>query len=468
MNEQALRHLVGHASATTTGAATTDGQDPDLRSLNMARQITRRQFARGVLATGAWSAAAARSSARGTFAANEKIRAAVIGCRTRGPQLAKRVVTSRQLELATLCDCDDAVLAEARQKIQVDVPLPPSLRTVKDFRNVIDDKSIDAVLIAVPDHWHAIMTIMALKAGKHVYIEKPVSYNISEGKAMVAAQRKYPRQTVLVGTQQRSSRHFAEAKQFVDSGALGRIGFARAWITNDQGALPRVPDSDPPASLDYDLWLGPAPYRPYNKNRVHYNWHFMRDTGTGYMANWGAHWLDMVRWFLGVGLPDAASSHGVKLIDDSKEWPDTHTVLFEYRGLTVLWEQRIWTEYALNGKPCGVEFHGDRGAMFIDRQGWTFYPKGADGKAIPHEGTEDFMTERHVEHFADCIRGESKPVAGIDEGHRTAILCHLGNIAATVHRRLEFDGKSQEIKSDVEAARHMTRQYRDPWHLPVL
>ncbi len=312
------------------------------------------------------------------------------------------------------------------------------------------------------------MTIMALQAGKHVYIEKPLSYNINEGKAMVAAQRKYPRQTVLVGTQQRSTRHFVEVKEFVESGALGKIGFARAWITNDKGALPRVPDGDPPASLDYDLWLGPAPYRPYNKYRGHYNWHFMRDTGTGYMANWGAHWLDIVRWFLGLDLPDAVSSHGVKLIDDIKEWPDTHTVLFEYPGLTVLWEQRIWTEYGLNGKGSGVELHGDRGAMFINRRGWTFYPKGTKGKAIPHEGRPDFMTERHIEHFAACMRGESKPIAGVDEGHRTAILCHLGNIAATVHRRLEFDGKGQEIKGDAEAAGYMGRQYRDPWRLPVL
>lgn len=466
MSEQVPRDPVRRSVGTA--AATAGGQGPDLRSRNMARQLTRRQFSRGVLATGAWAAAAVRSSARGSFGANEKIRAAVIGCRTRGPQLAKNIVRTGHLELAALCDCDDEVIADALRRISESVPLPSQLRTVKDFRNVIDDKSIDAVFIAVPDHWHAIITIMALQAGKHVYIEKPASYNINEGKAMAAAQRRYPRQTVLVGTQQRSARHFAEAKQFVDSRALGRIGFARAWITNDKGALPRVPDSDPPASLDYDLWLGPAPYRPYNKYRVHYNWHFMRDTGTGYIANWGAHWLDVVRWFLGVDLPDAVSSHGVKLIDDIKEWPDTHTVLFEYLGLTVLWEQRIWTEYALNGKPCGVEFHGDRGAMFIDRRGWTFYPKGTEGQAIFHPGREEFMSLRHVEHFADCIRGESKPVSGIDEGHRTAILCHLGNIAATVHRRLEFDAGNQEIKRDPEAAGHMSRPYRKGYELPEI
>jgi len=272
----------------------------------MSRQLTRRQFSREVLAAGAWAATAARTSAQDSFAANEKIRVAVIGCRIRGPQLARNIVRCGHLELAALCDCDDEVIAEAQRKIRKDVLLPARLWTTRDFRDVLDDSSIDAVFIAVPDHWHAIMTILALQAGKHVYVEKPASYNINEGKAMTEAQRKHPHQIVLVGTQQRSARHFSEAKQFVDSKALGQIGFARAWITNDKGALPRVPDTDPPASLDYDLWLGPAPYRPYNKYRVHYNWHFMRDTGTGYMANWGAHWLDVVRWFLNVDSPELA------------------------------------------------------------------------------------------------------------------------------------------------------------------
>lgn len=429
-------------------------------------RITRRQFSAGLLTAGTLTAA--RASVVKAFAANESIRAAVIGCRTRGPQLAKKIVASPRLELATLCDCDAESLSTAREKIAKDVPLPPRLRSVNDFRNILDDASVDAVFIAVPDHWHAVMTLLALQAGKHVYLEKPASYNINEGKAMVAARRKHPRQTVLVGTQQRSARHFADAKRFIDSGALGKIGFARAWITNDKGALPRVDNSDPPESLDYELWLGPAPYRLYNKYRVHYNWHFMRDTGTGYMANWGAHWLDVVRWFLGVDLPEAVSAHGVKVIDDIKEWPDTHTVMYEYPGLTVLWEQRIWTGYRLNGKACGVEFHGDRGAMFIDRQGWTFYPEDRESKPIEHAGTEDFMTKRHVENFADCIRGEAKPVSGIDEGHRTAILCHLGNIAATVRRRIAFDAASQTIRDDPEAIAMMSRKYRDHWPLPSI
>jgi len=429
-------------------------------------KITRRQFSAGLLTAG--TLAATRSSVLGIPGSNETIRTAVIGCRTRGPQLAKRVILSRNFELKALCDCDAAALAQARKKIEVDVPLPAGVRTAKDFRKVLDDKDIDAVFLAVPDHWHAIMTILALQSGKHVYLEKPASYNIDEGKAMVAAQRKYARQTVLVGTQQRSARHFAEAKQYIDSGELGRIGFVRAWITNDKGALPRVPDADPPASLDYDLWLGPAPYRPYNEYRVHYNWHFMRDTGTGYMANWGAHWLDVVRWFLNVDLPGAVSSHGIKVVDDIKEWPDTHTVIYEYPSTTVLWEQRIWTRYPINGRSCGVEFHGDRGAMFIDRQGWTVYPKGAKSKAIEHPGTEDSMTQRHVDHFADCIRGEAEPVSGIDVGHRTATLCHLGNIAATVRRRLVLDTNAQAITGDAEAAGYMTRQYRTPWRLPAL
>ena len=427
-------------------------------------RITRRDFSAGLLGAGAL--AAVRQSKLNAFAANETMRTAVIGCRTRGPQLAKRVIAANHLKLAALCDCDADVLKHARKYIAHDMPVPPGVRDVKDFRRVLDDPSIDVVFIATPDHWHAVMTIMALQAGKHVYIEKPASFNINEGKAMVAAQQKYKSQTVQVGSQQRSARHFAEAKQFIDAGGLGRVAFARAWITNDKGTLPPVPDSAPPTSLDYDLWLGPAPFRPYNKNRLHYSWHFMRDTGTGYMANWGAHWLDVVRWFLDIDLPSAVSSHGVKLIDDIKEWPDTHTVLYEYPDITVLWEQRIWTTYGVHDKSCGVEFHGDRGVMFIDRHGWTFYPKG--GKPVEHPGTEDFMTIRHVENFVECIRGNAKPAASIEQGHHTAILCHLGNMAATVQRRLKFDPATQTIQNDAEATDLMSRQYRAPWSLPAV
>ena len=426
-------------------------------------QITRRHFSLGLLTAG--TLAAAKASARGAFPANERIRAAVIGCRIRGPQLAKRVLRVRRLELAALCDCDLEVLAGARRKIAAETELPPRLQAVQDFRRILDDPSIDAVFIATPDHWHAIMMLMALQTGKHVYVEKPASYNIEEGKAMVAGHRKYPRQAVLVGTQQRSSPHFAEARRFVKSGALGHVGFVRAWITNDKGFLPRVPDRDPPRTLDYDLWLGPAPDRPYNENRLHYNWHFMRDTGTGYMGNWGAHWLDVARWFLDLGLPRAVSGHGVKAVGDIKEWPDTHTALYEYPGLTLLWEQRIWTGYALNDKPCGVEFHGVSGALFIDRHGWTFYPKDADRRPVSHPGTEEGMTLRHVEHFAACMDNQTNPASDIGEGHKTAVLCHLGNIAATVGRRIEFDGAREMIRNDNEAAALMSRQYRDSWRL---
>jgi predicted dehydrogenase len=428
--------------------------------------ITRRSFSSGLLTAGAITAF--HPSTLNAFVAGEKIRAAVIGCRIRGTQLAKRVLDNDRLELVALCDCDAAVLDDAKKSITAKASLPAGLRTTGDFRKIIDDKTIDAVFIATPDHWHAIMAILAIQSGKHVYLEKPASYNIDEGKAMVAAHVKHPELTFVVGTQQRSAPHFADAREFVRSGELGRIGFVRAWVNYDQGKIPNVPDSDPPSTFDYGLWLGPAPHRPYNEACVHYNWHFMHHTGTGYAGNWGAHWLDIARWYLDVDLPNACSAHGVKVYDDAQEWPDTHTAIFEYPDLTLLWEQRNWTEHKIQNRQSGIEFHGEQGAVLLDRGGWTFYPKAGGRKSQSHRASGPDMTIPHIANFADCIAGAASPAAPIEEGHRTAVLCHLANIAARVHRRIEFDPQTQTIPHDKEAASYTSRTYRDPWKLPTV
>lgn len=423
--------------------------------------ITRRAFSAGVLAAGA--AVVSTRPRRATAAATgDKIRVGVIGCRTRGWQDAYQFIASGRFEIVTLCDCDTAMIDAAMATKLKDKLASP--RREQDFRRLLDDKSLDAIINATPDHWHAWITVNALAAGKHVFLEKPASYNIADGQAMVGAQAKYPKLTVVVGTQQRSGPHFKEARDFVRSGGLGKVAFARAWLVADRHVVPKIPDAQPPASLDYDLWLGPAPQRPYNENRVHYNWHFMRDTGTGDMGNWGAHWLDVIRWFLDLDVPvSAAAVGGQYVIKDAKEFPDTHTVLYEFPRLTVLWEQRHWSKFGPNGKGGAVELDGDKGSMIIDRSGWTFYPR--EGPPQKHPGSE--LEIPHVTNFADCIQNGARPSVGIEDGCKSALMCHLGNIAAFVGHQVRFDPARQTFPGDEAASALIARPYREKWQLKV-
>jgi len=405
------------------------------------------------------SAAAASSllSARAT-AANERIGFAVIGCRNRGHQVGNAFLRTGAFELRTVCDCDTAMLDRGLEELPKDTARSAQRET--DFRRVLDNPDIDAVIVATPDHWHAAMTIMALEAGKHVYVEKPASYNIGDGRRMVAASAAHPDRVVQVGTQQRSGRHFMEAKQFIEEGGLGRIGFCRTWIAHTRNPIAKIPDSTPPPHLDYEMWVGPAPMHPYNENRTHYNWHWVRDWGTGEMGNWGAHWLDVARWLLGVDLPSAAYAHGGQfLVKDIKEWPDTQTVVYEYPELTLVWEQRLWVDYQIHGMRNGVEIAGDKATLLINRSGWTVHPRG--GEPENHRASE--LERAHAQSFADAIREGAAPSAPIGEGCKSAALCHLGNIAAVTGDRIVFNPATQTITNTTHAAKQPDHPYRKPW-----
>lgn len=421
--------------------------------------LNRRNF----MKTSAASAAAAFAIAsHGRASANDRIGVAILGCRNRGHQVADSMLGHGGFDIVSLCDPDTAMIRRAygalRGKLEDD-PKP-----VQDFRRTLEDPAVDVIVNATPDHWHAATTLLALDAGKHVYLEKPATYNIDEGKWLVAAQRKYPDRVIAMGTQQRSGQHFKDAREFIQSGGLGKIGFCRAWITHDRGVIPVIPDTDPPDTMDFDLWVGPAPYRPYNENTVHYNWHFMLPWGTGEMGNWGAHWLDIARWNLGLGLPAAVSgSAGMHVVHDAKEWPDTLTAIFEYPGLTLLWEQRIWTSQRLHGESSGVEFAGEKGALLLSRRGWTFFPK--EGRQERHRNSN--LMEPHIQNFADALRGNAPAAVDVEEGHKTATLCHLGNIAGLLNRRIAFDPEQQEIVDDDEAANLLRREYRPPWQAEI-
>lgn len=406
---------------------------------------------------------AAASAFGAPAAANERIRVGIIGCRNRGPQVAESMLRTRQFEIAALCDCDAAMLAEGMKALKG--MADPAPRGEKDFRRLLEDPEIDAIVVATPDHWHALMTAMVLDAGKHVYVEKPASHNIADGKAMVAAQAKHPDLVVQVGTQQRSGRHFAAAREFIASGGLGKVAFARGSFITERHEVPIIPDAEPPAGLDYEMWIGPGPMRPYNRELLHYNWHFLYDFGTGDMGNWGAHWLDVIRWLLGLDLPVSVSGYGGKyVVQDAKEWPDTQTVLYQFPGLTLLWELRHWSRFMPGGgKGNCCEISGDKGSMLIDRGGWTIHPRAKDAEPEKKVGSE--LDVSHALNFAKAIRGQEQPNAPIVEGHKSAVLCHLGNIAARLNRSVQFDAVNETISGDDEAIALMSRAYRAPWRI---
>ncbi len=418
---------------------------------------------RGFMQASAALTLAASTRSRAQTTAPARVRVGIIGCRNRGWQLAQEFTGSGRFEIAALCDCDTAMHDQAMKELkQRGVEIRPRLLT--DFRRLLDDPEIDAVVVAVPDHWHALMTVMALEAGKHVFVEKPASYNIADGRAMVAAAARHPRLAVQVGTQQRSGTQFLEARAFVAAGGLGKVDFCMGWATFTRGLVPRVPDASPPETLDYEMWVGPAPMRPYNPQLHHYNWHFVRDWGTGDMGNWGAHWLDSIRHIMDLDLPTEVFATGGHWADDAKEWPDTQTVHYSFPQVPVAWELRSWKPYDFCGRnSMGLQIRGEKGWIYVNRDRWEFHPR--EGGPVIHPGGD--MTNAHAIAFAEAVAGRGRPAATIEDGHKSAVLCHLGNLAAVLGRRLRFDPASETIINDDQAQAMTSRPYREPWQMPA-
>ena len=410
-------------------------------------------------------------------APKEKFTIACVGVRGRAGHLLRGFAAMPEVEIAMLCDVDSRQFPAALKSVADRGKKAPRLE--KDFRRALDDKSIDAVVIGTPDHWHAIPAIMACQAGKHVYVEKPCSHNVREGQAMIAAARKHDR-AMQVGIQSRSGRHFAEAMEYIRTGALGKVVFARAWETARQSAVPRQPDEAAgPDGVDYDMWLGPAPKRPFNPARFHANWRWFFDYGTGDLGNDGVHRLDYARRGLEAALaaqgrqlpewPRAVSAAGGKLFfDDAQEFPDTLMATWEYDGALLAYEMRIWTPNALEGEEEGAMIYGENGAVLIGNTHWRAI--GRDGKTM-HPGTASDNDEHdpaHKRDFLAAIRDGKRPACDIHIGHVSSSLTHLGNIAWRVDRKLRFDAASQSFAGDgvAEANGLLGRSYRAPWVLP--
>jgi predicted dehydrogenase len=332
-----------------------------------------------------------------------------------------------------------------------------------DFRRLLDDPALDAVVIATPDHWHAPMTILACQAGKDVYVEKPVSHSLAEGPAMIAAAR-HNRRVVQAGLQQRSGEHFRSAVEYVQSGRLGSVHLAKAWTVHQRKSIGFKKNVPPPAGVNYDLWLGPAASRPFNANRFHYNWHWFWDYGTGELGNWGVHLLDVARWGLGVEFPTHVSAAGGKYhFHDDQQTPDTLLVNYTYSGKTITWEHRLWSPHGLEGRSAAVAFCGERGTLIVDRGGWKVYGQKETAAAGPSD-----LLEPHLRNFVDSVKSRAVPACNLETGLVSSALCHLGNIAYRLGRTVSVNPVSGMIHDDVAASQIARREYRAPWMLPLV
>ncbi len=453
----------------------------------------RREFLKQALGAGAAGTAVLRAQASAGPAspstarvggASDRIRLALIGAGAQGRADLMAMLRGRKAECVAVADVDDAQAGLALKAIEEGEFRKPELVT-RDYRRILDRADVDAVVIATPDHWHALQMIHACEAKKDVYLEKPLATTIAEGRAMVKAARKHET-VVQVGTQQRSTPHFDDAVRFLRSGKLGKIRTVNVWAYLDWKAeMPTVPDSIAPTTVDYDMWLGPAPKRPFNANRFHLTFRWYWDYSGGLMTDWGAHWLDVANWGMQrpdgtVQAPTEIMSIGGKLgyPDDAMETPDTQQVLFRCGDFSILWQHALGIGRGPEGREHGAAFHGNDGVLVLDRNGWEVVPETTAVAAprnykmigVPRQVQRRGPSglELHVQNFLDCLRTRKRPVADVEVGHESSSVSHLGNIAYRTGRIVKWDPGREQVIGDAEASRLVSREYRAPWKLPAV
>ncbi|MCI0333069.1 MAG: Gfo/Idh/MocA family oxidoreductase [Planctomycetes bacterium] len=408
---------------------------------------------------GATAATLALTSRRTRAAdANDTVVLALMGANNRGSQLVKGFAGQAGAEFAYVCDCDERALEKGINEVVSNGGRKP--KGVKDFRKVLDDPAVDALVCAAPNHWHAAATILACAAGKHVYVEKPVSHTPDEGQRMIAAARGANR-VVQVGLQRRSGPLYRKMIDRVRDGAIGRVLYAGSKYFADRPTIGHGKQTSPPSWLDYDLWQGPAPARPYQDNLIHYNWHFFWHWGNGELGNNGVHTIDLCRWALGVDYPSKVTAWGAKLrFDDDQETPDTCTVIYDCDGRLLVWEGISWTRRNDNKSQIGIDLRGENGAIYVDDSGYTIYDP--TGKAVESEKLGRGDAE-HLQNFLDAVRNGASLNMDIEEGHKSTMFCHLGNIAYRTGQPLAVDSSTGHIVNNPAAEALWSREYRDGW-----
>jgi predicted dehydrogenase len=411
--------------------------------------------------------------------ANDLIRVATIGVNSRGDGMGGTFASQKNTEVGTVCDVDERTIPKAIETI-LKTKQTAKPKAEKDCRRVMDDKTIDAIYTATPDHWHTPLTIMGCQAGKHVYVEKPLSHNPREGELAVAAARRYKR-VVQMGAQRRSAPTLTKGIEELHNGVIGRVYMAKTWYTNKRPATFIKPGTVP-TWLDYDLWQGPAPRQPYQDGLIHYNWHWFWHWGTGEALNNGTHEVDVARWGLGVDFPTRVSSVGGRYeFKDDWQTPDTQLVIMDYPGrVSLLWECRSSNGRRIEERDRGIIFYGEKGSL--DTGGDSYRVYDLDGKLVKDikSGSSESdiqgrntaspslgMDSLHVQDFLDAIRSNRKPNCDVETGHKSVLAMQLGNIAWRVGRDLHVDPKTGHIQNDKDAQKMWSRDYEKGWEPKV-
>lgn len=437
-------------------------------------KTNRREFIKKSAVTGLTVGAFPTILKAGKGSVNDKVVVGLIGCKGMGFNDLKAFLAQPNVECHSLCDVDSNVLNERAVETEQITGTKPVL--YEDYRKMLEQKDIDAVIIGTPDHWHCLQMIHACEAGKDVYCEKPLGNSIEECNLMVKAAERYNK-VVQVGQWQRSDPHWMNAVQYLHEGHIGRIRSVKVWSNVGwKGSIPMLPDEPVPEGVDYDMWLGPAPKRPFNRNRFHFTFRWYWDYAGGLMTDWGVHLLDYALFGMNEYVPNSIMATGGKYAfpDDAMETPDTLTAVYDFGDFGVIWEHTIGIYGANYGRGHGLAFVGEHGTLVVDRQGWEMIPESRgfgvkEGlEAVPLQKGTGQGLNLHVENFLDCIKTRNKPNCDIEIGAHIARFAHLGNIAFRLGRRLYWDGENQKFVNDVEADAFASVNYRQPWELPKL
>lgn len=412
--------------------------------------LDRRTF----LAASAGAALAAAPRARAADA-NSAVVLAIMGANNRGSQLATQFAQQADARIAYVCDPDERAIAKGIAAATSQGAPPPV--GVRDFRAALDDPAVDALVCAAPNHWHAPATVLACKAGKHVYVEKPASHSAEEGELMIAAARQHGR-VVQVGMQRRSGPLYQEAVEKVRGGAIGPARYARSWYHTTRPSIGRGQTSAPPAWLDYALWQGPSPEMPYRDNMLHYNWHFFWQWGDGEIGNNGVHTIDICRWALGVDYPTRVTVAGARLrYDDDQQTPDTCTATFQCGDKIIAWESVGWLRNYQSQSVIGIEIRGESGTLVLDDDGYTIYDPD---RRVVERGAGGRGDAEHLADFLTAVRDGHRTAADVEEGHKSALLCHLGNAAYRTGQSIDVDPTNGHIKNNAAAQSLWSCRYR--------
>jgi predicted dehydrogenase len=442
--------------------------------MNTSNQPRRNFIKKATLGTAALALPMSAKSYANIIGANDRVNMAVIGLNGRGKAHIGAIQAVENVKLVGLCDVDSSLFAKSNEAFpETDLS---KVKTYTDFRKMLEKKSIDAITVAAPDHWHAHMGVMGMQAGKDVYLEKPACHNAAEGLKLIESQKKEGK-VLQIGNQQRSAPTSIQAVQDIKEGIIGEVYFAKCWYSNSRGSIGVGQKVAVPENLDWDLWQGPAPRTEYKDNLVHYNWHWFWNWGTGEANNNGFHELDICRWALGVDIPNKVSSTGGRYhFDDDWEFYDTQMINYEYDGKMITWEGKSCNNFQYYDRGRGTTIHGTNGTILLDRNGYWLYDLNGNLLKETLEAAKSATTNTvgmgnldilHLQNFVNAINKGEKINSPIEDIYISNLMCHLGNIAQKTESIVEMSSETGKIVNNPAAQKMWGRDYEKGWELSI-